>query len=82
MTRNSGNYMRGTGHHRMGSNAITDINQGGGAKKAGMPSSVGKNSWMSIYIKKQSLKTWMTLPKGYSVSQNLPVEIDPRIRMQ
>lgn len=34
----------------MGSNATTDQNQGGGAKKAGLFPSVAKDSWMSVYI--------------------------------
>ena len=31
--------------------SIVNQNQGGGSKKAGLVSSVGKDSWMSIYIK-------------------------------
>jgi hypothetical protein len=34
----------------MGSNAITDINQGGGSKKAGFPYMIGRDSWASIFI--------------------------------
>ena len=32
----------------MGSNAVTDQNQGGGNKKAGFPGMIGRDSWASI----------------------------------
>jgi hypothetical protein len=32
----------------MGSNAITDQNQGGGDKKAGFPYQIGRESWTSV----------------------------------
>lgn len=35
---------------RMMSNAITDQNQGGGEKKAGLPYQIGRDSWVSIYF--------------------------------
>jgi hypothetical protein len=35
---------------RMGSNANTDRNQGGGPSKAGLPYQVGRDSWSSIAI--------------------------------
>lgn len=34
--------------YKMGSNAITDISQGGGSKKAGLIPLVGKDGWASI----------------------------------
>lgn len=36
-------------HHQMGSNYLTDSNQGGGSKKAGLTPSVAIDSWTSIY---------------------------------
>jgi len=39
----------GSNHHKMGSNYLTDINQGGGNKKAGLYPTVGNDSWVSIY---------------------------------
>lgn len=35
---------------RMMSNAYTDINQGGGDKKAGFPYQIGRESWSSVFI--------------------------------
>jgi hypothetical protein len=40
----------------MGSNAITDQNQGGGEKKAGFPYQVGREHFTSIFITPTSLK--------------------------
>ena len=42
---------RSSNRSKMGSNAITDQNQGGGEKKAGFPYQVGRDSWSSIAIK-------------------------------
>lgn len=35
---------------QMGSSYLTDINQGGGDKKAGFPYLIGRDSWTSIYF--------------------------------
>ena len=35
---------------RMLSNFHTDINQGGGSKKAGFPGLIGRESWTSIFL--------------------------------
>ena len=45
-----GRAMKSSNNYRSGSNAITDINQGGGSKKAGLYPSVAKDSWASIYF--------------------------------
>lgn len=45
----SSRAFRGSNHHQMGSNYLTDINQGGGSKKAGLLPSIGNDSWTSIY---------------------------------
>ena len=42
--------MTPSNHNRMGSNAITDIKQGGGSKKAGFPYQIGRTSWTPIYL--------------------------------
>ena len=44
-------------HHQMGSNYLTDINQGGGSKKAGLFPSIGNDSWTSIYYGNNGLGT-------------------------
>jgi hypothetical protein len=38
----------GSNRSKMGSNAVTDVNQGGGNKKAGLIPLVGKEAWSSI----------------------------------
>ena len=45
------NYFSSSSGSRMGSNAYTDINQGGGVKKAGFPYQIGRDSWASVAIK-------------------------------
>jgi len=46
----SNNYFSSSSRSRMGSNAYTDVNQGGGNKKAGFPYMIGRDSWSSVYI--------------------------------
>ena len=53
----SSRAFRGSNHHQMGSNYLTDINQGGGSKKAGSIPSVGNDSWTSIYYGTNGLGT-------------------------
>ena len=65
----------------MGSNATTDINQGGGGKKAGFPYMIGRDSWASIAIRGSSplygqccnLQKMSTLKFTNKVNQNLPI---------
>jgi len=38
----------GSTNHNMGSNTITNVDQGGGSKKAGFPYQIGRDSWTSI----------------------------------
>ena len=49
-----GNKFSASNHARMGSNAITDQNQGGGDKKAGFPHTIGRDHWVSIYLNNTS----------------------------
>lgn len=44
----SNSYFSSSNRNRMGSNAYTDVKQGGGSKKAGFPFMVGRDSWTSI----------------------------------
>jgi len=53
------NPFRSSSRHQMGSNAITDRNQGGGEKKAGFPYQVGRESWSSIAIGSNQLVFYM-----------------------
>lgn len=46
----SANPFSSSNRSNMGSNAITDQNQGGGDKKAGLPKMVGRDSWTSVNI--------------------------------
>ena len=75
-------YMRSSNHNRMGSNAFTDQNQGGGSKKAGFPYMIGRDHNSSIFIQNQTLLKWNTLPFGYNVRATLPTGWDSRIRMR
>jgi hypothetical protein len=45
-----GSPFASSSRHQMGSNYLTDINQGGGNKKAGFPYIVGRDTWVSIYF--------------------------------
>ena len=45
-----GNPFASSSRSQMGSQAITNQNQGGGEKKAGFPYIVGRDSWSSIYL--------------------------------
>lgn len=49
--------MRSSNRASMGSNALTDFNQGGGSKKAGLYPSVGTDSWTSIFYGVNNLGT-------------------------
>jgi hypothetical protein len=43
-----GNMFSSSSRYQMGSNAITDQNQGGGDKKAGFPYIIGRTQWSNI----------------------------------
>ena len=65
-----------SGRNRMGSNALTTQAQGGGFKKAGIPTRVGIDAWtFSAYGHNGllNLQFMQKTPKGYPASQNLPV---------
>lgn len=49
-----GNMFSASNHARMGSNAITDGPQGGGDKKAGFPHIIGRDHWVSLYLRNTS----------------------------
>ena len=57
------NPFNNTHHNNTGSNTLTVQPQGGGAKKAGFPYIVGRDTWSSIAIRDRgsyTLKFWMT----------------------
>lgn len=45
-----GNAFRSSSRAQMGSSATTNINVGGGDKKAGFPYQVGRTTWTSIHF--------------------------------
>ena len=51
--------------HRMGSNAVTDQNQGGGVKKAGFPYIIGRSWRTSIAFGDNVTKGYCTKLKTY-----------------
>jgi len=67
-----------SGHNRMGSNATTDQNQGGGSKKAGIPTRVGINAWIfAAYTHRgNGMLNLQNMKKNrfkYAANQNKPV---------
>lgn len=58
--------------------SITNQNQGGGNKKAGLPYLVGRDSWSSIALKgtSQNLSV-LKMPMVTTVSQSRPVGVRP-----
>lgn len=54
MTRS--NAFSSSNRNQMGSNYLTDVNQGGGDKKAGFPYIIGRDSWFGHYYTTTSLK--------------------------
>ena len=65
--------------YQMGSNAITDQNQGGGSKKAGFPYIIGRGWRTNIafnsnnVVNCQPLKTYQTLCFTSPVNQSRPI---------
>ncbi len=58
--------------------SITNQNQGGGSKKAGLPYLVGRESWSSIALKNTSQRmSVLKMPLTSSVSQSRPVGVRP-----
>jgi len=54
--------------------SITNQNQGGGNKKAGLPEQVGRTSWESIHMKKTSQrKATLNMPLVSTVRQSRPI---------
>ena len=76
-----GNPFSSSNNARMGSNAVTDQNQGGGDKKAGFPYQVGRISWTSVALQTTnavvnntccSLKSYQTMIYT-NVQQSRPI---------
>lgn len=58
--------------------SITNQNQGGGSKKAGLPYLVGRESWSSIALKNTSQRlSVLKMPFTSSVNQSRPVGVRP-----
>lgn len=58
--------------------SITNQNQGGGSKKAGLPYLVGRESWSSIALRNTSQRmSVLKMPLTSSVSQSRPVGVRP-----
>lgn len=58
--------------------SITNQNQGGGSKKAGLPYLVGRESWSSVALKNTSQRmSVLKMPLTSSVSQSRPVGVRP-----
>ena len=84
-------YFSSSNGNRMGSNAYTDVKQGGGVKKAGFPFMVGRGSWTSIAFdtcnpKNENyqccnLTKINTLRFTSKVSPSRGIGVDSRIRM-
>ena len=88
-SRSARNPFRTSNHNGMGSNAITDINQGGGEKKAGFPYIIGRDSWASIFIQgcdpiNKHCCTLGNLRSTLVFTKNTvrPINSDPRIPMR
>ena len=58
--------------------SITNQNQGGGNKKAGLPYLIGRDSWSSIALKgtSQNLSV-LKMPMVSTVNQSRPVGVRP-----
>ena len=58
--------------------SITNQNQGGGSKKAGVPSLAGRESWSTIALRNTSQRmSVLKMPLTSSVSQSRPVGVRP-----
>jgi len=58
--------------------SITNQNQGGGSKKAGLPYLVGRESWSTIALRNTSQRmSVLKMPLTSSVSQSRPVGVRP-----
>ena len=58
--------------------SITNQNQGGGSKKAGLPYLIGRESWSSVALRNTSQRmSVLKMPLTTSVSQSRPVGVRP-----
>lgn len=64
--------------------AITNINQGGGSKKAGFPYQIGRGSYSSVFLgeNRQSLPMMAMTMLKTPPHQNIPVGFGHHIRMR
>lgn len=82
-------FRTSSSRYTVGSNAVTDQNQGGGSKKAGFPYIIGRDHWASIYLHScdpvyGNCCTLQNLQKTLVLTKNVsrPVGADPRIPMR
>lgn len=58
--------------------SITNQNQGGGSKKAGLPYLIGRESWSSVALRNTSQRmSVLKMPLTTTVSQSRPVGVRP-----
>ena len=58
--------------------SITNKNQGGGSKKAGLPYLIGRESWSSVALRNTSQRmSVLKMPLTTNVSQSRPVGVRP-----
>ena len=58
--------------------SITNQNQGGGSKKAGLPYQVGRESWSSIAMRGTSQRiSVLKMPLTTTTSQSRPIGVRP-----
>jgi len=58
--------------------SITNQNQGGGSKKAGLPYLIGRESWSSVALRNTSQRmSVLKMPLTTNVSQSRPVGVRP-----
>lgn len=58
MSRIPASAFQASNHYRLGSNAFTDVNQGGGDKKAGLVYQVGRTQWTNIALGSDQCFAW------------------------
>ena len=85
-------YFSSSNRNRMGSNAYTDVNQGGGSKKAGFPFQIGRGYRTSIAFDTCnpnregfqccSLTKLNTLRFTQKVSPSRGIGVDTRIQLR
>ena len=74
------NGFNSTSRSRMGSNALTVQNQGGGPSKAGFPYQVGRESWSSLAINGCSTQGGSCFNGGCATLKCLQFTANPHVR--